>query len=52
MPRTIFMKTFPGNEVNLKWIDAHVKKTKPYAETLAKVKIEIQRAQRKKGKDW
>jgi RNA polymerase primary sigma factor len=47
MPRTIFMKTFPGNEVNLKWIDAHVKKTKPYAETLAKVKIEIQRAQRK-----
>ena len=47
MPRTIFMKTFPGNEVNLKWIDAHLKKTKPYAETLAKVKIEIQRAQRK-----
>jgi RNA polymerase primary sigma factor len=47
MPRTIFMKTFPGNEVNLKWIDNHLKKTKPYAEHLAKVKIEILRAQRK-----
>jgi RNA polymerase primary sigma factor len=47
MPRSIFMKTFPGNEVNLKWIDAHLKKTKPYAETLAKFKVEILRAQRK-----
>jgi len=47
MPRGIFLKTFPGNEVNLKWIDTHVKKTKPYAETLAKFKIEILRAQRK-----
>jgi len=47
MPRGIFMKTFPGNEVNLKWIDAHLKKTKPYAETLAKFKVEILRAQRK-----
>jgi len=47
MPRGTFLKTFPGNEVNLKWIDTHVKKTKPYAETLAKFKIEILRAQRK-----
>ncbi|HWK53174.1 MAG TPA: RNA polymerase sigma factor RpoD [Hyphomicrobiales bacterium] len=47
MPRNVFLKSFPGNEVNLKWIDAHLKKTKPYAETLAKFKIEIQRAQRK-----
>jgi RNA polymerase primary sigma factor len=46
MPRNTFLKTFPGNEVNLKWIDAHLKR-KPYSETLAKVKIEVQRAQRK-----
>src|SRR5690606_17544387 len=46
MPRNVFLKSFPGNEVNLKWIDAHLKK-KPYSETLAKFKIEIQRAQRK-----
>jgi RNA polymerase primary sigma factor len=47
MPRNVFLKSFPGNEVNLKWIDAHLKKTKPYADTLAKFKIEILRAQRK-----
>src|SRR5690606_36191916 len=47
MPRNVFLKSFPGNEVNLKWIDTHLKKTKPYAETLAKFKVEIQRAQRK-----
>jgi RNA polymerase primary sigma factor len=46
MPRNVFLKSFPGNEVNLKWIDAHLKR-KPYSETLTKFKIEIQRAQRK-----
>jgi RNA polymerase primary sigma factor len=46
MPRNVFMKSFPGNEVNLKWIDTHLKR-KPYSETLSKVKIEVQRAQRK-----
>ncbi len=46
MPRSIFLKTFPGNEVNLKWIDSHLRR-KPYSETLAKFKIEILRAQRK-----
>ena len=46
MPRNIFMKSFPGNEVNLKWIDNHMRR-KPYSETLAKYKIEVQRAQRK-----
>jgi RNA polymerase primary sigma factor len=47
MPRNVFLKSFPGNEVNIKWIDAHLKKTKPYADTLSKFKIEILRAQRK-----
>ncbi|MDY6984123.1 MAG: RNA polymerase sigma factor region1.1 domain-containing protein, partial [Pseudomonadota bacterium] len=46
MPRNTFMKSFPGNEVNLKWIDSHLRK-KPYSETLAKFKIEVLRAQRK-----
>ncbi len=46
MPRNTFLKSFPGNEVNLKWVDAHLRR-KPYSETLAKFKIEILRAQRK-----
>jgi len=46
MPRNTFLKSFPGNEVNLKWIDAHLRR-KPYSETLAKWKIEVLRAQRK-----
>ncbi len=46
MPRSIFMKSFPGNEVNLKWIDNHLRR-KPYSETLGKSKIEVLRAQRK-----
>jgi RNA polymerase primary sigma factor len=46
MPRSIFLKTFPGNEVNLKWIDNHLRR-KPYSETLNKSKIEVLRAQRK-----
>jgi RNA polymerase primary sigma factor len=46
MPRSAFLKSFPGNEVNLKWIDNHLRR-KPYSETLGKFKIEIQRAQRK-----
>ena len=46
MPRNTFLKSFPGNEVNLKWIDAHLRR-KPYSESLAKFKIEVLRAQRK-----
>jgi len=46
MPRSIFIKEFPGNEVNQKWIEPYLK-GKPYSETLAKVKVEVVRAQRK-----
>ena len=46
MPRNTFLKSFPGNEVNLKWVDAHLRR-KPYSEALTKFKIEILRAQRK-----
>ena len=46
MPRSTFIKSFPGNEVNLKWLDNHLRR-KDYSESLAKVKVEILRAQKK-----
>jgi RNA polymerase primary sigma factor len=46
MPRPTFIKSFPGNEINLKWIEPHLKK-QVYSEKLAKVKIEVLRAQKK-----
>ncbi|MDG2176018.1 MAG: RNA polymerase sigma factor RpoD [Gammaproteobacteria bacterium] len=48
MPRSVFIKSFPGNEINKKWIDSHLRR-KDYSETLAKVKVEIVRAQKKLG---
>ena len=48
MPRNVFIKSFPGNEVNLKWLDSHLRR-KEYSESLAKVKVEILRAQKKLG---
>jgi RNA polymerase primary sigma factor len=46
MPRATFIKSFPGNEVNLKWLDSHLRR-KDYSESLTKVKVEILRAQKK-----
>ena len=46
MPRSNFIKEFPGNEINQKWIEPYLK-DKPYSESLAEVKIEVVRAQRK-----
>ena len=46
MPRNVFIKSFPGNEVNLKWLDSHLRR-KDYSDSLAKVKVEILRAQKK-----
>jgi RNA polymerase primary sigma factor len=34
MPRPHFIKTFPGNEVNLQWVAQELKTKKPYSETL------------------
>ena len=48
MPRSTFIKTFPGNEINQKWIDSHLRR-KDYSETLSRVKVEIIRAQKKMG---
>ncbi|MBN4075000.1 MAG: RNA polymerase sigma factor RpoD [SAR86 cluster bacterium] len=46
MPRPSFIREFPGNEINQKWIEPYLK-GKPYSEALAKVKVEVVRAQRK-----
>ena len=41
MPRPHFIKTFPGNETNLAWVDKEVAAKKAYCSTLAKVQYEV-----------
>ncbi len=47
MPRKTFIDSFPGNEINEKWIDMHIKEKEAYSELLANVKTEVLRAQKK-----
>ena len=47
MPRKDFIASFPGNEINGKWIDQHIKAKQAYSELLVNVKTEVTRAQRK-----
>ena len=47
MPRTHFIKTFPGNETNLKWLKEQMKIEKPYVEALEKLKHSIVDQQKK-----
>jgi len=47
MPRKVFIASFPGNEVNGKWIDKHIKEKEAYSELLVNVKTEVLRAQKK-----
>ncbi|WP_226704754.1 RNA polymerase sigma factor RpoD [Microbulbifer elongatus] len=47
MPRKTFIKEFPGNETNVEWIPAIIKKKRDYSDALRQVADEIQRAQRK-----
>ena len=47
MPRPAFLKSFPGNEVKLEWIDAEIKKGDAYAEGLMELRPEILRSQRR-----
>ncbi|MCY4426162.1 MAG: RNA polymerase sigma factor RpoD [Halieaceae bacterium] len=49
MPRKEFVASYPGNEANLKWIDAHIAGDTDYAGKLAAQKSNIRRAQRKIG---
>jgi RNA polymerase primary sigma factor len=41
MPRTHFIKTFPGNEDNLQWLDHELKTKKSYSETLERYRHPI-----------
>ena len=47
MPRSRFVKDFPGNETNLKWLKEQMKVDKPYVATLEKRKHDIIDQQRK-----
>jgi len=41
MPRTHFIKTFPGNETNLDWLASELKQDKPYNAKLVRFKHSI-----------
>jgi len=41
MPRAHFIKTFPGNETNMAWLDKEIAAKKAYCSTLAKVQYEV-----------
>ncbi len=47
MPRKLFIQSFPGNEVNEKWIDQHIESGEPWSAALANIKADILRAQKK-----
>ena len=47
MPRKTFIKTFPGNETNLQWINDHLASKGDFVESLTYFKIDIHRNQRK-----
>ncbi len=46
MKRAEFVKLFPGNETNIKWVAQLAKSKKPWAEKIGQYEEEIQRAQR------
>ncbi|WP_442954737.1 RNA polymerase sigma factor RpoD [Pelomicrobium sp.] len=41
MPRTHFIKSFPGNETNLKWVDQEIAARKPYSAALERFRPAI-----------
>ncbi|MGB1270456.1 MAG: RNA polymerase sigma factor RpoD, partial [Endozoicomonas sp.] len=47
MPRKIFLKTFPGNEVNLGWVEEQAAGSSGYGEAMQGYREEIVRAQKK-----
>ncbi len=47
MPRKTFISSFPGNDVNLDWLDSHFKAKEAYAESLQEHAEDILRAQKK-----
>jgi len=47
MPRAVFIKEFPGNETNEKWIEKLSRRKQPYAAKMADVRDDVMRAQMK-----
>ena len=47
MPRKDFLASFPKSETDLKWIEKHIRAKRKHSSTLAKLKDDILRAQRK-----
>ena len=47
MPRKDFLSSFPKSETDLTWVDKHIRAKRKHSSTLAKLKNDILRAQRK-----
>jgi RNA polymerase primary sigma factor len=47
MPRKDFISSFPKNETNLDWVEKHIRAKRKHSSQLAKLRPEIERAQRK-----
>ncbi|MEM9101976.1 MAG: RNA polymerase sigma factor RpoD [Pseudomonadota bacterium] len=47
MPRKAFISTFPGNEINLNWIDQHLASGKSYGESLEEFAQDVLRCQKR-----
>ncbi|MEM8983378.1 MAG: RNA polymerase sigma factor RpoD [Pseudomonadota bacterium] len=47
MPRKDFIGSFPKNETNLEWVDKHIRAKRKHSSSLARLKDDILRSQRK-----
>ncbi len=47
MPRKDFIGSFPKNETNLEWVEKHIRSKRKHSSQLAKLKDDIQRAQKR-----
>ena len=47
MPRKDFLASFPKNETDLNWIEKHIRAKRKHSSTLARLKDDVLRAQRK-----
>ena len=47
MPRKDFLSSFPKNETDLTWIEKHIRAKRKHSSTLAKLRDDVLRAQRK-----
>jgi RNA polymerase primary sigma factor len=47
MPRKDFLASFPKSETNLNWVEKHIRAKRKHSSTLAKLRDDILRAQRK-----